>query len=78
MFEAFGYSPQIPRKYQLRDSKKLKATVQGTLRAKGWTLAPCPPSSEWGHCGNTGRQSQRKKNLSPYLTKSMVQGHCSL
>ena len=25
-----------------------------TLRAKGWTLAHCLPSEEWGRGGNTG------------------------
>ena len=31
-----------------------KTMVRDPPRANGWTLAHCPPSSEWGPGGNTG------------------------
>ena len=39
-------------------------------RANGWTLAHFPPSSEWGHSGNTGEIKAARKGTGHPTSKS--------
>ena len=47
-----------------------KTTVRGPPRANGWTLAHCPPSSEWGPDGNTGEIKAARKGTGHSTSKS--------
>ena len=56
----------------------LKTTVRDPPRAIGWTLAHCPPSSEWGPGGNTEEiKAVRKKELATLPQKADGPGQVS-
>ena len=49
-----------------------KTTVRDPPRAIGWTLAHCPPSSEWGPGGNTGEMKAARKGTGHPTSKSRL------
>ena len=54
-----------------------KTTVRGPPRTNGWTLAHCPPSSEWGPGGNTGEIKAARKGTGHPTSKADGSGQVS-
>ena len=49
-----------------------KIAVRDPLRANGWTLTHCPPSSEWDLVETLGSKGGVGMNWPPSLTKPMT------
>ena len=54
-----------------------KTTVRDSPRTNGWTLAHCPPSSEWGPGGNTGEIKAARKGTGHPTSKADCSGQVS-